>query len=64
MALWQILDKDGNPTGLPWDDGDRAKPGEDGFSPDKVKKHAKGAGFNYIGTPNWEPPAPEDGAQQ
>lgn len=53
MAIWQI-------ENAQWDDGDTFRPGEDGFSTEKVKAHAKGKPFNYVGTPNWEAPEPPE----
>lgn len=60
MALWQII-KPGKGMQAQWDDGLRAKPGEPDFSADKIKAYAGEKNFNYIGTPNWEPPAEETG---
>jgi hypothetical protein len=56
MALWQIIDTNKGKLKEQWDDGETARPGEEGFSTRKVAKYAGKENFNYIGTPNWEPP--------
>lgn len=50
MALWQIIK-----TGEQWDDGLKVLPGEPEFTTELVTAKAGAKGFNYIGTPNWEP---------
>lgn len=52
MALWM-----NDNTGEQWDDGERLKPGDEGFSRDLAAAHFKDGAFSYVGTPNWEPPA-------
>ena len=56
MALWQII-KPVKSMEPQYDDGDKFRPGDDGFSNAKVTKYAGKGNFNYIGTPNWEAPA-------
>lgn len=64
MALWQII-KPGKTLEPQWDDGLTAKPGEEAFSSEAVTAYAGKGNFNYIGTPNWEPPAePESQATE
>lgn len=55
MALWHILSTDEQ-----FDDGLTAKPGEEGFTRELAEEHANGGEFNYIGTPNWSPPAGQE----
>jgi hypothetical protein len=57
MALWQIINPV-KPDEEQWDDGLKAKPGEPTFTTETVEAYAGPKNFNYIGTPNWEPPAP------
>jgi hypothetical protein len=68
MAQWQIVDAQGISQPELFDDGDTAKPGEEGFSQAGVKAKctALGAGFtfNYVGTPNWVPPQPQEEASE
>lgn len=52
MALW-MSDK----TGEQWDDGERLKPGDEGFTRAAATAHFKDDTFSYVGTPNWESPA-------
>lgn len=56
MALWQVID-----SGETWDDGLTAKPGEPEFTAALVIAKAGPANFNYVGTPNWAPPADQSG---
>jgi hypothetical protein len=56
MARWQIIDTKDGKLKEQWDDGETTRPGEEGFSTAKVAKYAGKANFNYMGTPNWEPP--------
>lgn len=64
MAQWQIIDTNGQPQPDLFDDGFTAKPGEEGFTQDGVKAKCSALGegftFNYVGTPNWMPPQPEE----
>lgn len=52
MAQWSIAGRAGY-----FDDGLTARPGEPGFSRERVIAEAKGKPFDYVGTPNWEPAA-------
>lgn len=52
MAQWSIAGRADY-----FDDGLTARPGEPGFSRDKVIAEAAGQAFDYVGTPNWTPPA-------
>lgn len=57
MALWMNAK-----TGDQYDDGQKAKPGEAGFSRDMATAWAVSKSYapkdvNYVGTPNWQAPA-------
>lgn len=49
MKGWMV------PDGPPWDDGEKCKPGDPGFSTAAIIAHAAGKMFSYICTPNWKP---------
>lgn len=53
MALWMH-----DITHKQWDDGLKAKPGEEGFTRELAEQHFGDKDFSYCGTPNWEAPAP------
>ena len=54
MAVWV------NGYGEQFDDELTFLPGEEGFTRARAKKHFKTDDFNYVGTPNWQPPEPQD----
>lgn len=58
MAMWAIEGQDDY-----WDDGLTFKPGENGFTTSLVSKQAGKGAYNYVGTPNWEPPVTPESAQ-
>lgn len=50
MALWKH-----DETHETFDDGQRLKPGEEGFARDQAETHFGDKSFSYMGTPNWRP---------
>jgi hypothetical protein len=59
MAVWQH-----DVTGERFEDDVKQKPGEEGFTRAKAEAHFKSKNFSYVGTPDWEPPAPTPTPQE